>query len=44
MIELAKGVFGLLGILAFCAVVYLFLCGACVAVHGLDACTMERND
>ena len=44
MIELAKNVFGLLGILAFCGMLYLFLGGVCVAVHGVAACTMERSD
>lgn len=44
MIEFVKNVFGLLGILAFCGMLYLFLGGACVAVHGVAACTMERSD
>lgn len=43
-VELTKGFLGLLGIFAFCAMMYLFLGGACVAFNGVAACTMERSD
>lgn len=44
MRELAKGIAGILGILAFCAMMYLALAGGCIAIHGIESCFMEVSD
>jgi hypothetical protein len=44
IVEIAKGIIGLLGIIAFCAAMYCGLGAVCVVQHGVAACAMEESD